>query len=71
MKLSIMPVAFDNLRNIQLTIDGTLYLSEHYKAYPQNDTGIHIDHSEHVVIDGKGTLDGRGFMWWVRDIFQG
>jgi len=66
-----MPVSWSNLRNIQLTIDGTIYLSEHYKDYPQTDTGIRIDNSEYITIDGKGTLDGRGFMWWVRDIFQG
>tara|TARA_B110000285_G_C15079590_1_gene592730 strand:- start:1036 stop:1296 length:261 start_codon:yes stop_codon:yes gene_type:complete len=23
------------------------------------------------LIDGKGSIDGRGFMWWVRDIFMG
>ena len=24
-----------------------------------------------MVINGKGTFDGRGFMWWVRDIVEG
>jgi len=23
------------------------------------------------LVDGKGSYDGRGFMWWVRSIFNG
>ena len=68
-KLSIMPVSFENMTNVRLTVDGTIYVSEHYKDFPQNDVVIQFNNSDSIHIDGNGTIDGRGFMWWVRDIF--
>ena len=74
-KLSIMPVFLSQMKNVEFTIDGILYVSEHWKDYP--DTApkklsktavLTFSESDGIVINGKGTYDGRGFMWWVRDI---
>jgi len=45
-KLSIMPVTFNNMKNVQLTIDGTLYASEHYKDYTQTDQIIKFENAD-------------------------
>jgi len=45
-KLSIMPVTFDNMKNVQLTIDGTLYASEHYKDYIQTDHVMRFNNAD-------------------------
>jgi polygalacturonase len=26
--------------------------------------------SDHITIQGQGTLDGRGYMWWIREWLQ-
>ena len=66
-----MPVVFDSMKNIQLTIDGTLYVSEYFKKFTQYDYVVEFINGDNILLDGKGTIDGRGFMWWVRDIFEG
>ena len=56
--ISIMPTTFTGLKNVQLTIDGTLLVSKNFKQYPQRDQVIQWERCEDVLVDGKGMYDG-------------
>lgn len=57
------------MRNVTLTIDGTLYVSEHWKDFNTTGVVLTFNDAHDITVNGKGTYDGRGFMWWIRAIF--
>jgi len=68
----IMPVYVANVRNITVVIDGTVRLSKRHDVWPlsKNDTNRHMfdfTDVENLTIRGNGTVDGQGYMWWVRE----
>lgn len=74
--VSILPVFFNYVKNVTLRIDGTLLVSKNFKAFPprsmnddQNIGVIQWERSEDILVEGKGTFDGQGYMWWIREIF--
>lgn len=68
------------VNNITITIDGNITASKRYRHWPlkeeydeKNITSqvvrdfIDIEYTTDVLVRGKGTVDGNGFMWWVRE----
>lgn len=78
--VQMMPFAISNLKNVILRIDGTVLASTHWKHWPVPQTNgedlLRYQHfweiftSDHLTIEGKGLIDGQGYMWWIREILQ-
>ena len=75
--MSMMPTYLKNLTNISLRVEGSILQSKNWVQYPfSNDDDNHYDallwfqRCDGILIEGKGTIDGQGFMWWVREILQ-
>jgi len=79
---SMMPVRFSNLEGITIRIDATIKASKRHTRYPvdhwRGDQGWyeHIHHfieiydSKNLKFEGTGTVDGQGFMWWLREYIR-
>ena len=78
---SMMTVKYEGLTNVSVRIDGTIKASKRHTMYPfdlsyneEKDTWkyrvhhfLQFDWAKKVVFKGKGTVDGQGFMWWMRE----
>lgn len=67
-----MPFALSNLTDVTFTIDGVLETAPHHDEWPKAEDGrvmqfIQIDDSTNIGINGKGTVEGNGYDWWVRE----
>ena len=73
----MMPVKLENLYNITLTVDGTVYASKRFHSWP---TTVNLDKMKYKLwnvwefsnvhgfkLQGSGTIDGNGYMWWMRE----
>ena len=65
----------DNFTNINITIDGTIKLSKRHHHWPLADEDSIRDFMMfrdivNVTFRGEGTVDGQGYMWWVREFLQ-
>jgi polygalacturonase len=80
---SIMPAHLTDLDGITIRIDGTIKASKRHTRYPadlkwkssgywkgQAWTIFQINDSKNLIFEGKGTVDGQGFMWWMRDFLN-
>ena len=74
MTFSCLPIIENNLTDITLTIDGTIKASKrmiHYGANTKNNMHIHnffeFEFFNNLTIRGNGTVDGQGYMWWIRE----
>ena len=69
----MMPVEVHDLYNMTITIDGTLKASkrQHKWEFKTNKTDLanfmHFEEVHNFKINGTGTIDGQGYMWWVRE----
>ena len=70
---TMMPVVVSNIKNVTIQIDGVLQASKNYKQWPTTQGEVAEVHHfmefedvEDLVVEGKGTVDGQGYMWWVR-----
>lgn len=58
---------------ITLTIDGVVSFSKDYFAYPRDSKKglvpdlIQFANYTNFKIEGRGTVDGQGYMWWARE----
>ena len=78
--VQMMPFAISNLKNVIFRIDGTVLASTHWKhwPFPQSNGEDHITYqqfweiidTEYLTVQGKGLIDGQGYMWWIREILQ-
>lgn len=63
-----------NIKNVTITINGKIHLSNDDRRWPKGDGGGRvycfwdIYDSQFVHIRGSGSIDGRGYMWWWREI---
>lgn len=67
-----MPFTVSNLTDVTLTIDGVLETAPQIDNWTLAEDGtamqfITISDSTHFNIDGKGTVEGNGYDWWVRE----
>lgn len=65
----------DNFTNINITIDGTIKLSKRHHHWPLADEKnirdfMMFNDIQNVTFRGEGTVDGQGYMWWVREFLQ-
>ena len=67
-----------NFNNITIQIFGKVLASKNYTLWPTNG---HTHKNKHnpfwmfnecngLKIEGNGTIDGQGYMWWVRELFN-
>jgi hypothetical protein len=79
--LVMMPISTGNLHDITLRIDGYVMASANWRQWPVRSQGENgepgeyvnfwkIDSNTDLTIEGTGTIDGQGFMWWEREILQ-
>jgi len=70
----MMAVWAENFTDITITVDGTLKLSKRHNKWPLlNNRARHFiefDEIHNVSFRGNGTIDGQGYMWWVREFLQ-
>lgn len=68
-----MPIILENIHNLSIIIEGKLSASRNITAWPfyQNSTQkidfLVIRKSSKIEISGSGTIDGRGYKWWVKE----
>jgi hypothetical protein len=67
-----MPFHFKSLSNITFTIDGAIVASEDNENWPmKTDNGLWdfwtIEDSENIHIRGSGSVEGKGYWWWMRE----
>jgi polygalacturonase len=81
--VSMMPMIVSNLRNVTISIDGTVLASKNWKEWPylsqpSNDLQGKVRYHDLWVFDNcdglnlnspasSGVIDGQGYMWWVRE----
>ena len=69
---SCMPINVRYVTNITIQIDGTLLVSKNHKRYPLDGSNVYdflaFQYVQGVKIEGKGSVQGQGFMWWVREL---
>ena len=72
----MMPIKLDYMRNVTLTIDGTVKVSKRQNNWPRYRNGggklklrefWEFDEAHDLTIQGNGTVDGQGYMWWMRE----
>jgi polygalacturonase len=73
--ISLMPCYFKQLTGVELRIEGTLLQTLNFASYPYGNNGfdqfdalLHFEGSHHITVAGNGTIDGQGYMFWVREI---
>ena len=82
---SFMPIYCTNITNVTLRIDGELKVSKRHTRFPvsylfkgwdykQWDNSIlavfFFEQVSNFRIIGKGQIDGRGYMWWMREFIN-
>jgi hypothetical protein len=76
----MMPFSVQFLSGVTFRIDGTVIASSHWRHWPVA-TSNSEDHqqyqhfwtysnSESLTFEGKGVIEGQGYMWWIREILQ-
>ena len=67
----MMAVWGDEFTNITITIDGNIKASKRFNKWPTNGNSVRnfMDFNEihNVIFRGVGTVDGQGYMWWIRE----
>lgn len=68
------PIYVANITNITFQIDGTIKFSKRHNQWPLRKEGttrdcIFLQDVENITFQGNGTVDGQGYMWWVRELF--
>jgi polygalacturonase len=71
----MMGVWADGFSNIDIVIDGTIMLHKDHRKWPVDQKGnirdfLGFENIENVTFTGNGTVDGQGYMWWVRDLLN-
>lgn len=66
------PIRAYNFTNITFTIDGTIKLSKNHHKFPLDKKDkiyslFDFEDIENIKFQGVGTIDGQGYMWWVRE----
>lgn len=72
MTFNMLAVSADNWSNMMITINGTIKLSKRHHFWPLDAKGDVLDFMmfrdiENVTFSGSGTVDGQGYMWWLRE----
>jgi hypothetical protein len=79
---SLMPVSYEGMTNLTIRIDGEIRMSKRHSRYPvdykrKSDkwkdmvaNQFQFDWIENVLFTGTGTVDGQGYMWWMREYLQ-
>jgi hypothetical protein len=72
--LVMMPISLSDLHNITLRVDGYLMASSNWRQWPVEGKTYanfwNLNMNTDLTIEGTGTIDGQGYMWWWREIFQ-
>lgn len=72
----MFPISASDITNMTITIDGTIKASKRHHRYPTrtNKSGkvkiedfFKFKEVHDFTIRGSGTVDGQGYMWWVRE----
>ena len=68
----MMPFSLNNANDFTFTINGLIYLSEDFKAWPVNSNNdvnhfFVVNDVENLNIRGSGQIDGQGYWWWMRE----
>ena len=72
MTFHTMPIYANYLRNVTIRIDGTIKFSKRHREWSMRSESAYHDciqfkDGENIRIVGNGTIDGQGYMWWVRE----
>lgn len=69
---TMMPVVLKNIHGLTITVEGTVVLCEDHWNWPfknnKFDDFMDIWDSSNLHFRGNGLIDGRGYMWWWREI---
>jgi len=76
--LSMSNIELWSLYNVRFEIDGTILATKNWEDWP-TDAGhknsvnhLHfwqVNDCNNITFAGSGTIDGQGFMWWIREWF--
>ena len=71
----MMPFSLNNASDFTFTINGLIYLSEDFMAWPVNSNNdanhfFVVNDVENLTIKGTGQIDGQGYWWWMREYVQ-
>ena len=74
-KFSMFPIRAENMEDVTFDINGAVLATKRWLSWPIQgnyyDILFQIDNSKNLVFKSStksGSLDGQGFMWWVREI---
>ena len=75
MDFSMFPIYINDHHNIHIKIEGTVRASKNYKEWPisnhgQYDHFMSFENCSNITFSGNGTIDGQGYMWWVRELLN-
>ena len=75
MTFHCMPVWATHINNITFQIDGTIMLSKrHHKIPLRKEKKIRdmffFEDVDGLTVQGVGTVDGQGYMWWIRELLS-
>lgn len=69
--------AFMHVSDVTLQIDGTLLLSNDISAWPKRSdvpvtlAALYFGRSQRITVQGKGLVEGQGYLWWWTAIITG
>ena len=76
---NMLPIVIGDITDLTITIDGTIKVSKRHHKWPTHyneglkkpkvDDFFQFTDMHNFVIRGSGTVDGQGYMWWVREYF--
>lgn len=71
-KFYTMPIRVDYGHNITIEVVGKLIASKNVRNWPREPENptyyedfVSFHHCTHITINGSGTVDGRGYHWWM------
>jgi len=61
----------EEFANITITVDGNIKASKRHNKWPINGKSVRdfwsFTEIHNVTFRGVGTIDGQGYMWWIRE----
>ena len=67
----MMPCWGEEFANITITVDGTIKASKRHNKWPVSGNEVRnfwsFTEIHNVTFRGIGTIDGQGYMWWIRE----
>jgi len=67
----MFPIEANFLNDVTIRVDGTIKATQDFKNWPHDHKSYvpwwFFNDCNNIRFEGKGVLDGQGYMWWVRE----